>query len=281
MSLEKVEFDFVVDVVTRIVKGTHKGIDEEVKLDNFRTYLEDLILYESVGRTNVFISGEGTYPSANIRAALIASGLNREGKLENGVTISSVRKFMKAEDYLNAKFKIRQFERKYMGPIEEVLAEATAEVTSKDEVINPTLLVRLGTAIMDRESGYYETRYDEEQQLYIKEAKQLWLIEKQKYIEEGMTDRPYYVMLKDIFEGEQHHCPLITRKAIEKIASYTYKLDNNREVDLEDLQEIYKFNDASALVDIDVFETYGDEIKDSMLSYANRHKEPAPVKILK
>ena len=125
MALQEVEFDYVVDVVTSVVKGTNKGIDEAIKLDNFRTYLEDLILYESVARTYVEIGGKGDYPTPNIRAALIASEINRDGKLEDGTRISLVRKYMKAEDYLNAKFKIKQFENKYMGSLKEVLAEAS------------------------------------------------------------------------------------------------------------------------------------------------------------
>ena len=281
MALQEVEFDFVVDVLTSVVKGSNKGVDEAVKLDNFRTYLEDLILYESVARTYVEIGEKGDYPTPNIRAALIASEINREGKLEDGTRISLVRKYMKAEDYLNAKFKIKQFEKKYMGTLQEVLAEATVDVTSKEEVINPSILVKLGTAVMDRESGYYETRYSQEQQLYMKEAKQLWLIEKQKYLEQGLTDRPYYKILKDVFEGSQHHYPLVSKKALEKTANFTYKLDKDEYVSLDDLQEVYKYNDASKLVDVDVLNTYGNEIKDSMVAYEKRHEVKEPVKALK
>jgi hypothetical protein len=282
MAIEKIDFDYITDVISYIIKGTNKGIETDIKLRDFELYFNDIICYEAVSRTNIEVSGEEEYPSNNIRAALIASGINREGKLEEGVHISSVRKYMESHDFLYAKNKIKYLETKYMGKLKDVLAEATVAVTSKDDIIDPAILVKLGTAVCDRDSDYYVIGYyNKDEELYSKEAKQLWLIEKQKYIDRNLTDKPYYLMLKDIFEGKQHHYPLVTKRNLEKAASFTYKLDRDEDVSLEDLQEVYKFNDASALVDVDIFEKYGDSVKESMNSYSKRHEKKAPLKVLK
>ena len=262
-------------LINEVTNYACKYADSEKK-EAFRKYFEDAICYEVITSTKIEVCANEEKRTGNIMSSLIASGMNREGRLDRDLALDRMVKYLHLEDYQTAKAKVIEQEKEEFGkPFKEVVADAYADSINNEEVIDPARLLLIGCSMKDRESGYYETRYDRMQDYYAKDAKKIWLSEKQKYFKNGLTDRPYYIILKEIFENsDQHHYPLITRQALCKAVDLTYRMDNDMPIQItSELQEMYKLNDASSLIDMDVIQTFNSEIMEASLEYANKHGE--------
>jgi len=276
------EITNIKELVKEVTDYVCKYVDSDKK-EAFRKYFEDAICNEVITSTKIEVCANSEKTTGNLKSSLIASGISRDGRLGKDMTIDRMVKYLHLGDYQTAKARVIESESEEFGrPFKEVIGEAYTDSITSEEVIDPARLIAIGCAMKDRESGYYETRYDRMQDYYAKDAKKIWLSEKQKYFKSGLTEKPYYVILKEIFENsDQHHYPLVTREAMSKIATVTYNMDNDEPVSLSDIQEMNKLNDASALIDMDVVLTFNDEINTISSEYLKRHSKEVKTRVLK
>ena len=270
--MKELNFNEIVDTVTKEVKSSLTYIISESQENSFRKYFEDLVVYETIGVGRVRVYGDAFKTSDNISSALIASGIKRNGVLEKKIEDFSANG--EQENLIAAKKRAQELELDYLDgdSFGKRVAQIYTKVDNHDEILNPVDLIKVGVCMQDRQSGYVEDHTGNNSS-YINFAKGLWLKEKMKYIRLGLTDKPYYQILEDIFEhNEQKHYPLVTREAMEEVADFTFRIDHaDTTLNLRDLHRMYAINDASRQVGFDVIEYYDETVTKSMHDYTEKH----------
>ena len=276
MEENLVDIKSMIENVTNDVRRNLKYIHSISAVDDFKTYFEDMVLYEAIGTAGaVRAEADSKSSTLNIATALIASKINPKGYLDRKERIGEYVAYHNHDNLMYAKRKVRDNQFAYLDykDFGRRTAEVYEEVLSHKEIVDPAELIKIGVCARDLVSGYVE-EYSTTLPGYLTQVRDMWKTEKAKYVKEGLTEKPYYKMLCEVYEkNPQHHYPLVTKKALESIASFTYKLDNDLNVSVSDLQDTYRFNDASKLVDLDVSETYSNEIKSVMREYVKRNKK--------
>ena len=276
MEEKEVSLRELIDLVTTDIRRNLNYVRSESDVRSFEKYFEDMALFEAIGMASgVKAYADSRVATLNIATALIASGINQKGTLDKKEHTGSYNVPHTRENLMTAKRMVLNNQYSYLNgePFGRKMVEVYAKVGSHREIIDPTDLVRIAIAKKEIESGFVED-YSEHIYTYLDQANDMWIQEKNKYIESGLTNKPYYKILKDLFETKpQHHYPLVTKEALEAAASFTYKLDNDLAVSVGEMQNLYRLNDASKLADMDVCETYSKEIKEVMKDYVRRNRK--------
>ena len=262
-----------VDEVTLKVYDNYLHVKDEQLLD-FYKYFEDIIISEMLTKGSpIRAYNNNGKVSGNLLSSLIASRLKKDGE-EVKEPYANLYIYHSRDNFVYAKEKILENEMLYLNDYDygHKLATVYSKVKASDEPINPTELVKIATTMQDRLNGYNELAKNTK--VYLETTKELWNEEQRKYIRDGLTDKPYYKILEDLFDfkKQQQHYPLVTREALEKVSSLTYKLDRDLNVTMDDLQDMYRFNAASTAIGSNVALKYNDEIKEVMREYTIRHK---------
>lgn len=126
----------------------------------FKDYFEDMILFEIISCKSILISfgSKGNEITDNLKIALIASGISKDGSIPNGSEYSSNSFVNDLNVHVYAKKRAKEFEKKLLGvpyknrniKYQEYLA------SSESNLPNPYELVELGIARRERESGYIQ-----------------------------------------------------------------------------------------------------------------------------
>ena len=282
MEEKIVKIKDITELVTADVKKGLKYVHSTSEILKFKKYFEDLALFEMISDSKgAKAYADNKEATTNISSALIASGVSPTGYLDKKGHTDTYASYHSTENLLYAKRKVldNQFEYLDYKTFGRKTAEVYDGVGSHDDIVDPYDLVKIAVSKKDIESGYVED-HSEHIHSYLMQARDMWIEEKTKYIKYNLTDKPYYKILCEVFENNaQHHYPLVTKDALESIASFTYKLDNDMNVTVSELQNVYRLNDASKLVDMDILSTYSDEIKDVMKRYIERNKKGNKIKI--
>ena len=264
----------MIDQITNDVKHNMTYIHSDGELERFRNYYEDELLYEEIACINKYSIksyGDDKKVSDNVKASLIASGISKDGHLASKEKFSTLTAQLNMSNLLFAKKRAQELEKDYLGnDFSYKVLELANEVNSHESIINPSELLKIGVCMQDRMSGYVEDHsgYNDS---YISCAQKAWYTEKQKCIKEGLTDKAYYKILKDVFETDKlKHYTLIHRNALEKAADITYRRDNDIPVANFDMEELYKFNNALSVFNEDILEKYG--IKENHVNKKIRNK---------
>ena len=274
-QFEEVTLKDLVELTTNEVKRDLNYVVSESKINDFKRYFEDMAIYQTIADIDLAVKVEGNpmYVTTNVATALVASDIRRKGTLEKGEKLTSRLSDLHSANTLYAKKRVQELEEDYLGmPFENKVLNTLKEVISTEDILNPVDLVKIGVCMQDRVSGYTEDSNIIANNNKIKFAKEVWALEKEKYVKNGLTNKPYYQILRDIFEEyDQKHFPLVTREAFEKVAYLTYGLDKDYKLAISDIHEFYRMNDASRLIDIDVIDDYREGIEESFGSYKDRH----------
>ena len=269
-----VSLEEMINQTTNDVKHNMKFIHSDGEIERFKKYFEDIVLYEEIAcinKYNVKTYADDEKVSNNIKSSLIASGIKIDGNLEPKENISSLISALNTNNLLFAKKRAQELEKEYLGnDFGYKTFELANDVSSHEEIIDPSQLLKVGVCMQDRMSGYVED-HSGYNNSYILYAKKAWNEEKQKYIKEGLTDKPYYRILNDVFEKDSlKHYTLVHRKALEHAARITYKVDNDVLITENELEELHRFNDASKVLNEDVLDKY--KIKINQVNKKNKRK---------
>ena len=282
-KFEEVTLEGLINLTTEEIKKNLNYVVSDSSIKSFRRYFEDIVTYQTISDIDgcVKVEGNPMFVSTNVAAALIASNIRRNGNLERGEKLTDRWSDLHSENTLFAKKRIVELEKEYLeDSFESKVLNTLKEVNTEENIINPVNLIKIGTCMHDRISGYTESR-DHKENEYIKLAKEAWVTEKQKYIKYNLTKTAYYKVLKDIFEeNDLRHYPLVTKEALESVASLTYNLDRDNYVATPDIHSFYRMNDASKLIYMDVIDAYEDEIRECFESYRSRHSGKAKIKTI-
>jgi len=282
-KFEEVTLEELINLTTEEIKKNLNYVVSDSSIKSFRRYFEDIVTYQTISDIDgcVKVEGNPMFVSTNVAAALIGSNIRRNGNLERGERLTDRFSNLHSENTLFAKKRIVELEKEYLeDSFESKVLNTLKEVNTEEDIINPVNLIKIGTCMHDRISGYTESRNPKENE-YINLAKEAWLTEKQKYIKNNLTDTVYYKILKDIFEdNDLRHYPLVTKEALESISYLTYSLDRDNSVLTPDIHSFYRMNDASKLVYMDIIDAYEDDIRECFGSYGSRHRGKAKTKII-
>ncbi len=280
--MEELSLREIIDTISNEAVHNMKHSDGEVA--RFREYFEDNVISEAITRSHLGIKtyGSSNRVSNNIKSALIASEISRNGKLKKGEEFSTLECSMKYENLYYAKKRAQQLEELYLDGRSFGLraAQLEAKVDSHKEIIDPAFLLKLGVCMQDRMSGYVEDHsgYND---MYISYVKDAWQKEKSKYIRDGLTNTAYFKILHDVFDNNQYkHYTLVHRIALESAINATYKIDNNLYGVENDLDKLYRYGDAAEVLGENVFDTYKKEFEDSLKKYKENKKQNAKKKSL-
>jgi hypothetical protein len=279
--MEKTINEFVEEVAENVRENIIDVNDIQIK--EFKKYLTDAVTREIIanGRHVVRVMGTSDKITPILKSSLIASTIiNADSNLEEDEKIDYIELQHDRNTLFEAKKYVINTETDYLDGIEfgKRACMLYAKVKAHDELTDPIDLVKIGVTYQDRMSAYNEG-HPKNENIYLEIAMEAWKMEKQKYINNGLTNKPYYKILEDIYENnDQHHYSLVTRKALENIASFTYKLDNDLTVTVSELQDMYRYNSASKEIESNVALKYNEPIKEVMREYTAKHKGNAKTK---
>ncbi len=274
--------EFIEEVVKR-VKMNIVNVND-INIEAFKTFLLDNIMFECIGsgKLETKVYGNVGKVDSKLMSSLLASSIKSCDKMAKDEVISETILSLSRDTLLDAKRRVLSNETKYLDGNEfgKYIAMTYAKIDSNKEIIDPAYLIRIGTCVQDRKNGYNESK-SELNDYYINMAYDAWKKEKMKYVVNNQMDTPYFKIIYSLFNArKQEHYPLVTRKALEHVASFIYKVDNDLDVTLADLNNMYRYNKASKLLGKDVINEYSDEIKNIKLEYIERHKGMEKVKKL-
>jgi hypothetical protein len=273
-EFKKVSLKDLIELTTDEIRRDLRYVISDSEVNSFKKYFEDMVIYQTLVDINVCVEVEGNpmFVSTNVSTALTASNIRRNGCLRTGEKLTSMFSDLYGENTLFAKRRVLEMEKEYLGEsFESKVLKTLKEVNENEDIINPADLIKIGVCMQDRLSGYTED-HSKNADSKIEFAKAAWLIEKDKYEKLGLTNKPYYQILKDIYEeNEYKHYPLVTREALENTAYLTYGLDRDLKLSIDDIHAFYRLNDASRIIDADVIDDYREEVDECFDSYRERH----------
>ncbi len=112
--MEELSLREIIDTISNEAVHNMKHSDGEVA--RFREYFEDNVISEAITRSHLGIKtyGSSNRVSNNIKSALIASEISRNGKLKKGEEFSTLECSMKYENLYYAKKRAQQLEELYL-----------------------------------------------------------------------------------------------------------------------------------------------------------------------
>ena len=271
--------EFVIEATGKIYQNVSDC--NELQAEELEKFLKDAIATELLTsqRSTIEIEGNRDKVTTNLASSLVAAGISRTGELEEDAIVEPIQMDFNRTRFGEAQRYVIDSEIDYLEGFsyEKRASMMYGKVRVHPELANPDELLRVGFATIDRKSGY-NGNHTSRDKGYFEFVHEAWQMEEYKYKDLGLTDTPYYKVLKSIFdENNLHHYPLVARKALESIALFTFKLDNGLKTSVSEMQEMQRYCEASKIMGEDVEAIYHDDIRKVMKSYSERQKGTARV----
>ena len=269
------DFNGFIEEVSASVRANLKDVND-IQIEEFEKYLKDAIATELVtsARSTITVMGTSDKVTSNLKSALIASTIKKDGKLGKHEMIEEINMDLNRARISEARTYIIESEKDYLDgkEYEKRASMLYSKVKGHRELTDPAELIKVGLATLDRQSCYNgnHTNNDKGYFSFVKDA---WEMEQKKYADLGQTDTPYYQIISDIYDnGRMHHFPLATKKALEHIATFTFKLHNNLRVTVSEMEDMNRYNAASKAIGYDVALKYQDKVREVMRNYSAKQK---------
>ncbi len=249
--------------------------DDTNSFVRFNDYLEDIILFELISgkyRDGIVLSTVKGVTS-NIKYALVASSLSKNGKVNANLLLSDSLAYNKNNIIYAKESAIKNDKKRLSKPFNEYVDEVCDYVYKKNSLSNPYRIIECGIACAERNSGYVEVKHDERHALKhsINKLNNTYDKERNNMILYGLKDSLSYDILNYVFnEGSNRHYPLATSVALKNMALLTYMVDND--IELFDgyetvLQDTLRNIKAAKIVDMDTMKLFEEKFLRTMNGY--------------
>lgn len=247
------------DMITNITYQTYMIFKDTISLDQitkFKEYLEDAILFEIISckSSKIVCASNERDVTENIRIALIASGISKDGKLPEGEKYSPLTHNVMLQDHYNAKKRVREIdvERENGTYINKMNKTINNFQENPQLFINIAELVEMGIAQNERNCGYIEERNDAV--LFFEGATQaMWMIKRDLLEHYGYKNSLAYEICESIYERPYlKHYSLPTKIALVNMAEISFEIAKNGRKNFDDeglIKETLRNIEASKITD--------------------------------
>lgn len=251
--------DILNDITCQTVTMYGNNISEE-QLTNFRRYLEDIVLFDiikcDIDALNFYSVGRNV--SQNIKIALIASGISRDGLIPTGECCKPVKCSVNKHDHYFAKLTVRENDKAIFKSFKLNVICLLDEYGEQPHKLDVLQLLSLGIAQNERNCGYVEAK-DSEIEFCEEELQTMWNIRK-KYLEEnGLANSLEYAICDEVFQRPlSRHYPLATSLALcEMAATDDFVRTNGVEaLNPEYIEYVLRNIKAAKITDNDIISKY-------------------------
>lgn len=267
----------LVDDATWQTAMIFKNTITEEQLIDFRRYLEDIVLFDiiSCGASSVKLLSSKNMVNDNLKVALIASGISRDGTIPNNEKYILKDVFVNRNTCILAKKRVKEVEIEQLGTeyINKVM-QMSYDLRIFKDAINAGELVELGLALRERDCGYIEE--DQRKTDFARGAQYAnWCIENSCFNNCGLEDTLAYDICKYAYDNNIccRHYPLAVKLALMQMADIDLFISINgiENFDNEELltQTLANIN-AAKVTDRKLIEPFERRFKDEMRFYVNR-----------
>lgn len=267
--------DILNDITCQTISMFGNSINEE-DLTNFRRYLEDIVLFDIIrGESDALkFYSVGREVSQNIRVALIASGLSRDGRIPEDGFYKSVRYPVTIQHHYAAKLAAREHEEAQFKSFKLNVMCVVDENLEQPEHLNVLQFVTLGIAQNERNCGYVEAK-DRDIEFCERELQTLWNSRK-KYLEKnGLDESLEYAICCEIFKRPQaKHYPLATAVTLCEMAATDefVRINGADALNPEYVDYVFRNLKAAKITDYDVISKYEKNFREVVRPKNNEKK---------
>ena len=257
--------DILNDITCQTIAMYGNNISEKM-VANFRKYLEDIVLFDIIRCDSDALSfySVGREVSKNIRIALIASGISRDGMIPFGECYRPVKTSVKKHDYYFAKRATRENDADRFKSFKLNVMSLMDEYREQPEKLDLLQFLSLGLSQNERNCGYVE---DKESVIEFceSELQTMWMIRK-KYLEENVLKNSLeYSICSEIFQRPlAKHYPLATSLALCEMAMTDEFVRTNglESLNQEYIEYVLRNIKAAKITDYDIISKYEGRFRD-------------------
>lgn len=246
-------------LLAEISDQTYRIFKSKITLDQlveFDRILEDAVLFEIISckSSKIVCSSIKGNVTENIKIALIASGISKDGKLPEGEEYSGRAHNVTLQDHYDAKKRVRELDIKREGGtyINKMNLSINNFQSNPQFFINIAELVEMGIAQNERNCGYIEERNDAV--LFFEGATQaMWMTKRDLLEHYGYKNSLAYEICDSIYKRPYlKHYSLPTKTALVNMAEISFEIAKNGRQNFKDerlIKETLRNIEASKITD--------------------------------